>query len=132
MDVCHGFFLKKDRACSFSWPGCAKLKRTQNQWEKKRLGFPTNHLIPLDPTVYQPLSSELKVWRWRRAEPLPTKHLQWESDAPIKQTIATEDGHRFNGCVNAVKVRESTKERVLRPSGEVRGRFAGRCRAAEM
>lgn len=103
-----------------------KVEKDSKSVEKKSLGFPTNHLIPLDPTIYQLLCSELKVWRWRRAEPLPTKSLQWESDVPIKQTIVTEDGHCFNGCVNAVKVRESTKERVLRPSREVKGGFTGR------
>lgn len=41
--------------------------------------------------------------------PLPRKRLQGESDVSIKQTITTRDGHHFNGCVNTIKVRGSTK-----------------------
>lgn len=47
-------------------------------------------------------------------ETLPTKSVQWGSDVPIKQTIMRGDGHCFNGCVKAIKISGSTKERVCR------------------
>lgn len=46
--------------------------------------------------------------------PLPRKRLQGESDVSIKQTITTGDVHRFNGCVNTIKV--GGAPRVLRES----------------
>lgn len=50
------------------------------------------------------------------AEPMSTKSLQWESDVPIKQTIMTEGGHCFHGCVSAVRsVGASRKEHSDHP-----------------
>lgn len=52
-DIYQGFFLKKDEAGSLSWLGQAKLKRSQNQCNKKGPGLPASELIPFDPTMCQ-------------------------------------------------------------------------------
>ena len=93
--------------------------------------FPNSRLIALDPTVCQLLCSELKI---RRRQGLcPERVYRGESDVSIKQTITTGDGHRFNGCVNSIKVRGSTKSaqripgrsRMGSPVGELKLRCKG-------